>query len=48
MAVWLGSGKCCRGAKEEIDRCHRLDDQVKKEGELDDSNHSGGLLYTQR
>ena len=48
MTVWLGSGKRCRWAKEEIDRCHRLDHQVEKEGEVDDSNHSGGLLYMQR
>ena len=48
MTVWLGSGKCCRRAKEEIDRCRRLDDQVEKEGELDDSTHSGGPPYMQR
>ena len=41
MTVWLGSGKRCRRAKEEFDRCHRLDYQVEKEGEVDDSNHSG-------
>ena len=48
MTMWLGREKCCRWAKKKIDSCRRLDDQVEKEGELEDSNHNGGAPYMQR
>ena len=46
MTVWLGREKCCRWAKNKIDRRRRFNDQVEEEGELDDSNHPGSLRKT--
>ena len=45
MTMWLGHEKCCRRAKKKIDGRRRLNDQVEEEGELDDSNHPGGLPH---